>query len=163
MWRKSRKTRVSILVVPLTLTEKNRTVLPTNRTDDEPCDLLQPPIWWKDKSRKSSKFPVGNINDYAFEKLKDFDHENMKLSEKLDMDHPKKYMPGVIHQIQVTIYIGYYLYRLLSILMLLSIHPRSSLLEMNFQIFKFSNIQIFKSLLCLAATFAKPVYTKKKD
>ncbi|XP_033306706.1 uncharacterized protein LOC117209137 [Bombus bifarius] len=70
----------------------------TNRTDDEPCDLLQPPIWWKDKSRKSSKFPVGDINDYAFEKLKDFDHENMKLSEKLDMDHPK--IPDVIHQIQ---------------------------------------------------------------
>ncbi|XP_033350200.1 uncharacterized protein LOC117233750 [Bombus vosnesenskii] len=72
----------------------------TNRTDDEPCDLLQPPIWWKDKSRKSSKFPVGDINDYAFEKLKDFDHENMKLSEKLDMDHPKIYIPDVIHQIQ---------------------------------------------------------------
>lgn len=31
MWKKSRKTRVSILVVPLTLTEKNRTVLPTGR------------------------------------------------------------------------------------------------------------------------------------
>ncbi|XP_060811356.1 uncharacterized protein LOC132904683 [Bombus pascuorum] len=84
----------------------------TNRTDDEPCDLLQPPIWWKDKSKKSSKFPVGDINDYAFEKLKDLDHENMKFSENLDMDHPKNYIPGVIHRIQVTIYTSYYLYRL---------------------------------------------------
>lgn len=112
--------------------------------------MLQPPIWWKDKSRKSSKFPVGDINDYAFEKLKDFDHENMKLSEKRNTDHPKKYIPGAFHRIQVTIYTGYYLYRLLSISMLLSIHPRPALLEMNFQIFKFSNIQIFKSLLYLA-------------
>ncbi|XP_033178192.1 uncharacterized protein LOC105681118 [Bombus impatiens] len=131
-------------------------------TDDEPCDLLQPPIWWKDKSRKSSKFPVGDINDYAFEKLKDFDHENMELSEKLDMDYPKKYIPDVIHQIQVTIYTGYYLYRLSSIVMLLSIHPRSSLLQMNFQIFKFSNIQIFKSLLCLAFE-QNPEDTTMKD
>ncbi|KOC67043.1 hypothetical protein WH47_11696 [Habropoda laboriosa] len=70
-------------------------------TDDEPCGLLKPPIWWKDKeTRKPSSLTVANINDYALEKLKDFGQHDVKLSEKLHMDHPRKYIPGVIRRLQ---------------------------------------------------------------
>ncbi|KAF3422096.1 hypothetical protein E2986_01378 [Frieseomelitta varia] len=65
-----------------------------NRTDDEPCGLLKPPFWWRDKSRKPSELPVGNINDYVYEKLK-FNHE-----EKLDIDHSSNYIPDVIRRTQ---------------------------------------------------------------
>ncbi|XP_043523627.1 uncharacterized protein LOC122535837 [Frieseomelitta varia] len=63
-------------------------------TDDEPCGLLKPPFWWRDKSRKPSELPVGNINDYVYEKLK-FNHE-----EKLDIDHSSNYIPDVIRRTQ---------------------------------------------------------------
>ncbi|CAK9829218.1 hypothetical protein ANTRET_LOCUS6596 [Anthophora retusa] len=69
--------------------------------DDEPCGLLKPPIWWKDKGRREpSSLPVANINDYSYEKPKDFGQHDVKLSEKLHVDHPKKYIPGVIHRLQ---------------------------------------------------------------
>ncbi|CAL7935556.1 unnamed protein product [Xylocopa violacea] len=67
---------------------------------DEPCDSRKPSSLWKDKPEKPSSLPLGNINDYAFEKFRDFDLQDAKLSEKLQMDHPKKYIPGVIHRLE---------------------------------------------------------------
>ncbi|XP_076546154.1 uncharacterized protein LOC117600614 [Osmia lignaria lignaria] len=71
------------------------------KTDKEPCDFLEPPIWWKGETGKPRALPVGNIDDYTFERAADRDHADMKISEKLHMDHPKKYIPGVIHRIKV--------------------------------------------------------------
>ncbi|XP_017764877.1 PREDICTED: uncharacterized protein LOC108554194 [Eufriesea mexicana] len=68
-------------------------------TSVEPCALLKPPIWWKGKTKKSDGVSVANINDYSYMKLKDQD-EDVKLSEKLHMDHPKKYTPGMIYRLK---------------------------------------------------------------
>lgn len=45
---------------------------------------------------------MGDINDYAIEKLKETDAEERKISERLEMDHPRKYIPGAIHRLKVS-------------------------------------------------------------
>ncbi|XP_076623115.1 uncharacterized protein LOC143342779 [Colletes latitarsis] len=71
----------------------------TTKTNDA-CGLLKPPFWWKDKTTRLRSFPVGNIDDYRFEKLKESVQDTGKISERLRLDHPKKYIPGAIHRIK---------------------------------------------------------------
>ncbi|XP_076248657.1 uncharacterized protein LOC143188335 [Calliopsis andreniformis] len=71
------------------------------KTDEEPCHLLRAPFWWQEHDGEPKKLPMGNINDYAFKKLKESQHDERKISERLAIDHPKKYMPGVIHRLTV--------------------------------------------------------------
>lgn len=73
------------------------------RNDEEPCQLLEIPFWWKDKTEKPSGIPppIGNINDYGYEKFDKSLVQDVKISEKLEMDHPSKYIPGAIHRLQV--------------------------------------------------------------
>ncbi|XP_028524363.2 uncharacterized protein LOC108001612 [Apis cerana] len=79
-------------------TQKEETV----KKDEEPCNLLKVPFWWKDKTEKPSGIPppVGNINDYAYEKFDKNLLQDVKISEKLEIDHPSKYIPGAIHRLQ---------------------------------------------------------------
>lgn len=72
---------------------------------DEPCGLLKPPVWWKGKTKKPEGISVANINDYTYTKLTDQD-KDVKLSELLHMDHPKKYTPGMIHRLKVLMLLG---------------------------------------------------------
>ncbi|XP_026673092.1 uncharacterized protein LOC108629396 [Ceratina calcarata] len=64
--------------------------------DDEPCGFLKA----RHKFEKPKSLPLGNINDYTVEKLQESSQHDAKLSEKLNMDHPKKYIPGVIHRME---------------------------------------------------------------
>lgn len=78
------------------------------RKDEEPCNLLKVPFWWKDKTEKPSGIPppVGNINDYAYEKFDKNLLQDVKISEKLEIDHPSKYIPGAIHRLQVLYFLS---------------------------------------------------------
>lgn len=73
------------------------------RKDEEPCSLIKVPFWYKDKTERPSGIPppVGDINDYSYEKFDKTVEQDVKLSEKLDIDHPGKYIPGAIHRLQV--------------------------------------------------------------
>lgn len=54
-----------------------------SKPDEEPCYILKPPFWWKDKSRKQLKLPVGYINDYAYDRSEyteqGFDYANHEI------------------------------------------------------------------------------------
>nr|XP_031828393.1 uncharacterized protein LOC116425174 isoform X1 [Nomia melanderi] len=69
-------------------------------TNGEACDYLTPPFWWGGETARSAGFPVGDINEYAYEKFKESEKDDGKISEMLRMDHPKKYIPGVIHRMK---------------------------------------------------------------
>lgn len=79
-------------------TQKEETV----EKDEEPCSLIKVPFWYKDKTERPSGIPppVGDINDYSYEKFDKTVEQDVKLSEKLDIDHPGKYIPGAIHRLQ---------------------------------------------------------------
>ncbi|XP_076669741.1 uncharacterized protein LOC143369545 [Andrena cerasifolii] len=70
----------------------------TPKKNDEPCGLLKPPFWWQGDAGRTKSLAVGDINDYGIEKLKESDPEERKLSERLEMDDPRKYIPGAIHR-----------------------------------------------------------------
>ncbi|KAF7378639.1 hypothetical protein HZH66_015426 [Vespula vulgaris] len=54
-----------------------------SKPDEEPCYILKPPFWWKDKSRKQLKLPIGYINDYAYDRSEyteqGFDYANHEI------------------------------------------------------------------------------------
>lgn len=77
------------------------------RKDEEPCNLLKTPFWWEDKTEKPSGIlpPVGNINDYSYEKFDKSKEQDVKISERLEIDHPSKYIPGAIHRSQVLYFL----------------------------------------------------------
>ncbi|XP_054012833.1 uncharacterized protein LOC128894846 [Hylaeus anthracinus] len=72
----------------------------TTKKEDEECGLLKPPFWWKDKTAKPRGSPVGNIDDYKFEKLRESSEQEGKISERLRLNHPRKYIPGAIHRMK---------------------------------------------------------------
>ncbi|XP_076650223.1 uncharacterized protein LOC143357540 [Halictus rubicundus] len=69
-------------------------------TNGVACDYFTPPFWWGGETARSKTLPVGDINEYAYKKLQESQQDSRKISERLQMDHPKKYMPGVIHQMK---------------------------------------------------------------
>ncbi|XP_076286220.1 uncharacterized protein LOC143211941 isoform X2 [Lasioglossum baleicum] len=69
-------------------------------TNGEACGYLKPPFWWGEETTRSKSLPVGDIDEYAYKKLQESQQDSRKISERLQMDHPKKYIPGVIHRIK---------------------------------------------------------------
>ncbi|XP_047370060.1 uncharacterized protein LOC124957252 [Vespa velutina] len=52
--------------------------------EEQPCYILKPPFWWKDKGdKKELKLPVGYINDYAYDQaectVQGFDYANHEI------------------------------------------------------------------------------------
>ncbi|XP_078041876.1 uncharacterized protein LOC144472553 [Augochlora pura] len=74
-------------------------------TNGEACGYFKPPFWWGGETARSGGLPVGDIDDYAYEKLQEPEQDNRKISEKLQLDHPMKYMPGSIHRSQVKTFL----------------------------------------------------------
>ncbi|KAI4498172.1 hypothetical protein M0802_006658 [Mischocyttarus mexicanus] len=63
--------------------EKRKDKNKISSADDEPCYILKPPFWWKDKSKKKSKPSVESINYYGYNRPEyneqGFDHVNHNI------------------------------------------------------------------------------------
>ncbi|XP_015429817.1 PREDICTED: uncharacterized protein LOC107186469 [Dufourea novaeangliae] len=64
-------------------------------TYDHPCHFLRQPFWWGGEAERCRKLSTGTINEPAHEKLNESEQKSRKNIEKLQMEHPRKYIPGV--------------------------------------------------------------------